>query len=99
MNYLIVPNWVIRLHAEHNISAGSVVCFIFLLNRCNDDECQLYMDEIAEGCGISKRQAARYIKDLISAGLIERERPKVFGAPLIYRIAYLQNRQVKNSNN
>jgi len=67
----------------------------FFLNHCNDGECQLYMDTIAEGLGVSKRQAARYINKLIRAGLIERERPKVFGAvPNIYRIA-----RGKNSNN
>jgi predicted transcriptional regulator len=88
MHYSPNLHWVLNMQLHHNINAAEMICYIFFLNHCNDGECQLYMDTIAEGLGVSKRQAARYINKLISAGLIERERPKVFGAPAnIYRIA------------
>jgi len=76
MHYSPNLHWVLNMQLHHNINAAEMICYIFFLNHCNDGECQLYMDTIAEGLGVSKRQAARYINKLIRAGLIERERPK-----------------------
>src|SRR5580704_9264794 len=90
-----VPNFILR---DSALSLGAKVAYsMFLHFAWNNDSCFPGQDRLAQHMGMSVSRVNEYIKELVSAGLVEITR-RGQGKTNLYRVNFaVKNRRVRKA--